>query len=339
MKGKWILLLAAVLLVIASAGSVFAQGAAAGEEKTLTLKFGHQISEKSAEGIAAQAFADKVAEKSGGSIEIVVFPGEQLGSAPVLLESVMIGTLDLAMVAGQFLGSYEPTMSMVNTPYFFKDPAAYREVLRSTGLGDRQVENLHDSGFTVVNTDRNFFRGDRLIASVKPIRGIDDFKGLRFRAFENDIYVTSYTKLGANVLVVPWGETYSALRQGTVESSCASIDQLYSTGFAEVCPYITWTKEYYTEVLMVANNDLWDKMSADQQRILTEAANEAGLVMEQEVAKSTRNDVERIEKEFNAEFITIDTTPLRDALIPYYYELESKGVIPAGVVDSILAQK
>jgi TRAP-type transport system periplasmic protein len=151
--------------------------------------------------------------------------------------------------------------------------------------------------------------------------------------------VTSYTKLGANVLVVPWGETYSALRQGTVESSCASIDQLYSTGFAEVCPYITWTKEYYTEVLMVANNDLWDKMSADQQRILTEAANEAGLVMEQEVAKSTRNDVERIEKEFNAEFITIDTTPLRDALIPYYYELESKGVIPAGVVDSILAQK
>jgi TRAP-type transport system periplasmic protein len=338
MKRRWFACAAAALMLLA-AGTLFCQAEAAEEGGALTLKFGHQISEKSAEGIAAQAFADLAAEKSGGSIEIVVFPGEQLGSAPVMLESVMIGTLDLAMVAGQFLGSYDATMSMVNIPYFFKDPATYREVLRSTGLGDRQVEKLRGAGFTLVNTDRNFFRGDRLIASVKPIRSIDDFKGLRFRAFENDIYVASYTKLGANVLVVPWGETYSALRQGTVESSCASIDQLYSTGFAEVCPYITWTKEYYTEVLMVANNDLWDSLSEEQQKILTEAANEAGIVMEREVAKSTRNDVERIEKEFGAQFISMDTAPLRDVLTPYYYELEQKGVIPDGVVDSILAQR
>lgn len=315
-----------------------AETSAVAKEPIVELKFGHQINANSAEGIAAQFFADKVKEKSNGEIEIIVYPSEQLGSASVMLESTMLGNVDIAMVAGQFLGSYEPTLSMVNTPYLFNSPEIYTDTLRSTGLMDKQEQSLRDSGFTIVNNDRNFFRGDRCIASVKPIRSAEDFKGLRFRTFENDIYVNSYTKLGTNPLVVPWGETFAALQQGTVEASCCSIDQLYSVGFAEICEFITWTKEYYTEVMMVANNNMWDELSPEHQQILREAANEAGLVMKDEVAKVAEKDVTRIEEELGAEFITIDTTPLRDILIPYYYELEEQGVIPEGAVDSVLAQ-
>lgn len=307
-------------------------------EPVVTLKLGHQIAETSPEGIAAQAFADMVKEKSNGEIEIIVYPQEQLGAAAVMLESVMLGTLDMTLVAGQFLGSYEPTMSMTNVPYLFKTPDAYRQVLTDTGLMETQKASFHDAGFTLVNTERNFFRGARCIASAKPIRSAEDLKGLRFRAFENDVYVTSYTKLGTTPLIVAWGETFAALQNNTVEASCCSIDQLYGMGFAQVCPYITWTKEYYAEVIMVANNGVWDKLSAEHQQILHDAANEAGRIMEAEVEKSTASDVERITTEHNAEFIEMDTTPLRDALVPYYYELEETGVLPKGTVDSVLSQ-
>lgn len=308
-----------------------------GVGKKITLNLGTQISETSPEGKAAQFFADEVYKQSGGMIEVVVFPSEQLGAAAVMLESVMLGNLDLALVAGQFMGSYEPTMSMVNVPYLFKSPEAYRDVLKNTGLIEKQHAAFHKAGFSIVNTERNFFRGNRLIASKKPIRSAEDLKGLRFRAFENDVYVSSYAKLGTTPMVIPWGETFAALQQKIVEASCCSIDQLYGIGFSQVCPYMTWTKEYYAEVVLVANNGLWDRLSSEQQTILRDAANAAGEAMAVEVAKATATDVDRVIKEYGVTFFEMDTTPLRDILIPYYYELEKKGVIPVGVVDSVLS--
>lgn len=340
MKRKALLV---VLIICLLGTSVFANGSTETkateikEQKKVTLKMGHQIAATSPEGIAAQKFADMVKEKSNGSIEIIVYPQEQLGAAAVMLDSTVLGTLDIAMVASQFLATYDKSFNMVNIPYFFANPDTYRKVLHDSGVDKTQIENLEAKGLHLVNTDRNFFRGDRLIASKKPISSIKDLEGLRFRTFENAIYVESYKRLKTNPLVVAWGETYAALQQNLVEASCCSIDQLYAMGFANVCPYMTWTREYYTEVSMVINSDVWGKLTPEQQKILTECANEAGNVMKSEIEKSTQADIDRIVKESGAKFTEMDTKPLRDALTPYYYELEAEGIVPKGVVDVILA--
>jgi tripartite ATP-independent transporter DctP family solute receptor len=327
--------LLSVLTLIFSA-AVFAAGTKESENAAIALKLGHQINEGSPEATAATAFANAVREKSKNRMGVTVFPGEQLGAAGVMVESAMLGTLDIALVAGQFLSGYDKTLNLVTIPYFFKDPATYQNVIAEAGLAEKQSKALSDKNLLLLNTKRNFFRGDRLIASKKPIRTVEDFKGLRFRTFENAVYVESYKRLGTNPLVVPWGETFSALKQGIVEASCGSIDQIYSMNFAEVCKYITWTYEYYTEVLMVMNKNTFSKLSPEYQQILIDAANAAGDVMKAEVEKSANRDIERI-KAKGAEFINMDTAPLRKTLIPYYYELEKGGTIPQGVVDKILA--
>lgn len=306
--------------------------------ETYSLKFGHVLAANAPESEIWQWFADEVNSRTSGGVEIIVYPNEELGSAAVQVESLKVGTIDLfCQGTTVFSGPTGiTTFNISSTPFLFGDSELYQTAMANSGLNDEQARQMNEAGLHIVNTERNFFRGARVLCSTKPIDSVEDLEGLRFRAYESDSYVGAYSALGANPLIVAWSETFSALQNGTVEAASSSVDQVASAMLHEVAPHMTWTYEYNTDVVLAANLNSWKKLPAEYQEIITQVANEAGDKMAESVAASTDEMVNELINEHGCTFYDIDTAALRAKLADFYEELANNGTIPASVLEYVL---
>lgn len=335
-------LAASVALSLAACGSSSASSAAStasssasASSKTITLKLGHQSATTVPEGEAMQWFADEVNTRTNGAVTIDIYPNEELGDAVTMVDMTKLGTCDLVLAAVGNVATYDSYFNIGAVPFLFKDNSIAAE-LNAGEIGQHEEASLQQNGLHIVNTARNFYRGPyRVLVSKKPVNSLDDIQGLRFRAYESQVYMNAWTALGANPIVIAWSETYSALQQGTVDAATSTIGQLNSVKFTEVAPYVTRINEYASEAVLIANSKKWDSLSDEQQQIITEVANEAGDKMSELLDTSVQKDIDEMAAG-GAVFSEIDTTPFREKLIDFYHSLEDDGTLPKGLVDQAL---
>ena len=314
---------------------------AGNNSEPIVLKLGHADADTTTDGQIMLLLAERVKERSNGELEILVYGGEQLGSATAQQESVQLGTLDITVYPDNtFSGLDSSLFGIASIPYLFQDNEAFTELIMNTGLADEQARVLRENNMVVLNTERNYFKGPwRVICSKKPIETLEDFQGLRFRAFENKQYIEAYDILGANPLVVAWGETYSALQQGTVEACAGNFSQIRGMGFTAEAPYVIRTNEYYSNILFVMNADKYESLSDEHKQILHDCINELHVDLEELQEASVEEDIKWMEENHNAVFTDLDTAPIREALRGYYESLEEEGILPPGTVEAAFAEE
>jgi tripartite ATP-independent transporter DctP family solute receptor len=306
-----------------------------GQVQTINLKYAFGDPPSSPDGLAAQMLADKIKERSNGAIELTLYPSEQLGGIPEMLEGVQLGTIDITNAPSVTFTSYSPVFGISGIPYLFRDNNIFSKLIIKTGLADKQHKVLEENGMTVLNLARNYFKGPyRVLFAKKPIRSLDDFTGLRFRSFGNKRYVRAYETLGANPIVIPWSEVYMSLKQGIVEAGACNMSQLRGMNFTEVAPYVTRTNEYYSNVLFVMNTEKFNSLTPEHQRILMESCDSSFADLQKLQKEALDEDIDWMKANHGAVFSQIDTNPIREKLKDYYYELEKEGVLPKGTVDS-----
>ena len=302
-----------------------------------TLKLGHQISGNAPEGLAADYFASQVREKTKGAVEVLVFPSEQLGTPAVMFEGTSVGIIDIAMLPCNQLTEYNAYFTAGSIPFLFPSNEFYVDMLYESNIAESEEQTFNENNMVLLNTARNFYRGPyRVIVSKKPVRKLDDIKGLRIRVFENAIYTKSWEILGANPIVLPWNETYMALMQGTVEAATVALSELPSTGFTEIMKYVSAIKEYNSEVVFLMNRDSFEKVPKEYQDIIIECANASGEFMANTEIELLQHDLNKMTAD-GVEFISIEREEFRQQLKEYYYELENEGYLPSGTVDRCFA--
>lgn len=332
----------------AAAETTAAEAAAAETEKAeeteaapveaVTLKFAVEMADETPEAIASYEFAEKVEEQTGGAVKIEVYTNGQLGEPATVIESAQMGNVDLLSLPASDFKSFDNIFGVEAIPYLYANNEAVIKVLKETGIADTQKQILADNGLTLLNEGRDYFRGPyRVLVSKKPVRSIEDLKGLRFRTFENKNYMTAYEILGANPIVIAWSETYMALQNGVAEAATSAIGSLKNQKLTEVAPYVTNVNEYVSSVLILASGSKYDSISEENKAILKKCADELGERAQELVNEGLEKDIEEM-KAAGAEFIDIDTKPAREALKDFYYTLEEDGTLPKGTVDVVLAQ-
>jgi TRAP-type C4-dicarboxylate transport system substrate-binding protein len=103
-----------------------------------------------------------------------------------------------------------------------------------------------------------------------------------------------------------------------------------------VAPHITRTNEYPQDVVITINEKRYQSLGPDLQKVLREAAFEAGEQATQMTYESVDRDSEKVKKG-GGKYYEINLKPFADKMEPYHKELESKGFISRGIVDKIRA--
>jgi tripartite ATP-independent transporter DctP family solute receptor len=237
----------------------------------VVIKLGHIAEPVHPYGQGADQFAKLVAEKSGGEMEVKVFPNSQLGGQKDLIEGLVFGTVDMALVGTAALGQFQPQISLFDLPFLFDDRAHAFRSLDTVGM--EIAKPLEARGIKMLSYMENGIR--HMTNNVRPIKVPADMKGLKIRVQTNKIHIEMIKALGASPTPMDLSELYSAMQQGTVDGQENPSAHIYTKRFYEVQKYASLTAHAYAPEPVLISMITWKKLTPKQQKIVQDAAKEA----------------------------------------------------------------
>lgn len=268
-KGKAV----AVLLVLAMVfGSVvFAAGTQQAGQEKFVLKFSCLENETHAQGVGLITFKAKIEELSGGQITVQnYFSGSlftQDGATPALIS----GQLELNYVSTQHTSEYLPEVAMFASTYMFKDYNHARTTFDSQ-VGKDLYKRISDNVNYVPLTA--YYNGSRQLnlRTRNPVVKPEDLRGIVLRMPNSATWIAAGESLGAKVTPLAYGEVYTALQTGTIDAQDNPMLATRTMKFYEVTNQISLTYHLIDFGFICVNKDVFNRMSAQQQDWMYQAA-------------------------------------------------------------------
>ena len=225
--------------------------------------------------VALDKFADLLSEKSGGKMTLKMYHSGTLGSQPDAIEQVRVGALEIANFSLGPLGPIVPEANVVSLPFIFKDTDHVWRVLDGKA-GEMISEGCAKKGLIVLAWydagARSFYN------SKKAINKPADVTGMKVRVMNNDLYSGMISALDGNPSPMAFAEVYQSLKTGVVDGAENNWPSYESTGHYEVAKYYSNSQHLIIPEILAINVDVYNKLSAGDQKILRAAAQESAVV-------------------------------------------------------------
>ncbi|OQO92012.1 C4-dicarboxylate ABC transporter substrate-binding protein [Saccharomonospora piscinae] len=310
MRSKRFLRGAAVLACLALGAC--GQGAATPGEQVYTWDMTVTTGESSTWYQAAQRFADTLERESDGRMRLRVFTGEQLSSGDPAagVEQLMSGDKDFSYNSTIIYAGIDPRFGAINAPFLYQN---HEEADRAIDGGAREAyEDLSaEFGVTMLGFGESGFR--QVTNNVRPIREPADLDGIKIRIPGIGLFTDVYRDLGANPTTMNFSEVFTSLQQGTIEGQENPMDVISSAGLAEVQEYLTIWNYVYDPLILGMNQELFESLSPDDRRIVTEAAEDAN-----EFQVQASRELEQAQIDEQSELM--DVTRLTDAQVERFQQ-------------------
>ncbi|MFD1880469.1 TRAP transporter substrate-binding protein [Paracoccus pacificus] len=293
-----------------------AAGVAAAQACDVTLRSSdtHPDGYPTVEGV--KFMAKQVEEKTNGRVCIEVFPSSQLGEEKDTIEQTQFGVIDMVRASFGSFNNIVPEAQLLSLPYLFRDvehmykvmdgPIGQETLVKAFEAHDLVPLAYYDGG------SRSFYN------SQKPIKSIDDLKGMKFRVMQSDVFVDMMGALGANATPMPYGEVYSAIQTGVIDGAENNYPSFDTSGHAEVAKYYTQDQHLMVPEVVAMSKLSWDKLSPEDQAIVRQAALDSVPVERKLWAEQEKASEEKV-KAAGVEIIKdIDKTPFIEAMVPVY---------------------
>lgn len=254
-------------------------------------------------------------ERTGGRLGIEVFHSAQLGQEKDTIEQTQFGVIDMNRVSlGPFNNIIEETQ-IPSLPFIFRstdhmhrvmDGPVGEEILAAFADHDLIGLAFYDGG------SRSFYNRE------KPIRSIEDLAGMKFRVMQSDLFVDMVAALGANATPMPYGEVYSSIQTGVIDGAENNWPSYESSGHFEVAKHYTLNQHLIVPEVLVMSKKTWDKLSAEDQAAVRQAARDSVPYMRKLWAEREAASEAKV-RAAGVEVITdIDKTPFIEAMKPVY---------------------
>jgi tripartite ATP-independent transporter DctP family solute receptor len=238
-----------------------------------TLTLGHGAAPGNPRTVAAQAFADMVAERTSGEVVVNIAGSEQLGNDVSMLTSMRTGALDLTANSQGAASGLVPEIAALGLPFIFKDAAQANQVLQGP-IGATLAEKFAGVGLIALDWWDNGIR--HTTNSKKSIETPADFSGMNIRTPADPVTVDIFQALGAATQQIPFGELYIALQQGVVDGQENPLANIASAKLFEVNKFITLTGHQWQSTPFLMSTFAQAKVTPEQLEIIKAAAKEAG---------------------------------------------------------------
>jgi TRAP-type C4-dicarboxylate transport system substrate-binding protein len=166
-----------------------------------------------------------------------------------------------------------PTMLISDWPFLYRDIGHAKKVW--TGPIAEEINTQFHAKFPTVYMIGWGPNSARTFTSNKKLTTVADFKGQKFRMPGNPIHVGIAENLGASAQVLPLGELFSALQTGVVDGQDNGMVTVISQNFYEVQKYLYETNHIVATLEIIVSADFIDKLPADLQKVVREAAKKA----------------------------------------------------------------
>ena len=258
------------LLATAAIACSLAIGAAPVLAADYTIRLSLDVREDNPKYEAAATFADLVEKKTGGAVEVALFPNSLLGGEAESAEGIRIGSLQMGILTSSVLSQWVPQVQVLDLPFIFESDA--HAVAINKPLTEALAGNFAENGFHLLGFTPN---GARAIISKTAISSPADAAGKKMRVIQNPLHVAVWKAVGANPVPIPAPEIYNSMETGVVDFFDNTASNYLTSRFFEVAPFYTKLNHIYAMGTWVISETFWNNLPAEYQTALTEAAGEA----------------------------------------------------------------
>ena len=254
-----------------------------------TLKMNVAAPDGSAQGVAAETFAQILEEDSGGHWRVEIAHAQTDADAVQTLERLLDGKADVDLRSVTDLQKLDGRLSAFSLPWLFADyQDADRRLFDGPGAESvcgwiREIGMeplaLAENGFLQVTNDR------------RPISAPADFRGLTIRVADNAQEAALFEIFGAEPVTLDWGETFSALQSGAILGQQNVLDAIRVAQVDCVQRYLTVWNACYDPLCLSVSAQLWESLSEEDRELFQTAAREACAA---EVAASRAREAETL---------------------------------------------
>ena len=253
-------------------------------------------------------------EKTDGRMGIQVFHSSQLGEEKDTIQQTQFGVIDINRVNLAPMNNIVPETQVPALPFLFRSIDHMHKVMDGE-IGDEILAAFepHDMiGLAYYDSGaRSFYNSQR------PINSPDDMKGMKIRVQQSDLFIAMMEALGANPTPMPFGEVYSSLQTGVIDGAENNFPSYYSTRHFEVAPHYSLTQHTMAPEVLVMSKKSWDKLSADDQQLIRDAAKQSVQKM-RELWNANEAESRQAVEQGGAKIVEVEKQPFIDAMQPVY---------------------
>ena len=302
----------------------------------IELKLAYFVGDQHAMSQWLIKWANNLEKDSGGRITVKRFPGSQMGPVQQHYDFVRTGQADVAwFLHGATPGRF-PLTELVQVPYLVGSAEIGTKVLNDSELRSKYLDAEH-KGVKVLLLLTH--QPGNVHTTKKPIRTVEDMKGLRIR-FASPTIRDFIAALGGTPVGVLPTEQVEQLQKGTIDGVFIDYG---GAGIAfkmgGVLKYSTEMYSYVSSFGVAMNPDFWNRLTPDLQGIVTKSMTgvekEVGEAWDgldvpgKKAIMDGGGEAIRLSPEENARFRKIGA----DVAEARVKELESKGMPARAIYD------
>ncbi len=228
-------------------------------------------------GNAGERWAELVKEKTGGKINIKMYPGTSLvgGDQTKEFTAIRQGAIDLSIGSTINWSPQIKELNLFSMPFLMPDYKAI-DALTQGEVGKELFKILSSKDVVPIAWGENGFR--ELSNSKRPIKTPDDLKGLKIRVVGSPLFLDTFTALGANPTQMSWADAVPALSAGAVDGqenplTIYTVAKLHSAANQK---NLTLWGYVADPLIFVVSKTVWESWKPEDQKIVREAAIQAG---------------------------------------------------------------
>lgn len=269
-----------------------------------------------------QAFVDAFNARCGPDYTISYYPAEQMLSFMEMLDGIRTGAAEMGVITPNFYSFDEPKLGVVELPFLFNNLDAHIEAIpQLKPLYAEILENQFNQKLLCLHN----YTGMALL-STKPVKTLEDWKGLLVQAISPSIASMVSTLGGSPVTGQPYTESYSLIEKGTVDAVITAPAAMRIFALTDVAGYMTAAYMVPAVHGFSINLNAWNALPKNIQKIMVEEAEKQSAYIDEWLKDEWLKDHEAIA----AAGVEIYTVP-QD-------ELERWKTICQPIIDQQLAQ-
>lgn len=271
----------------------------------------------------ANKFAEEVMRLSDGRIQMEVYENGTLGGDRELIESCMGGDVPFVLQNTAPQANFMPKLAIFDLPVAYTSIDQLRTTLDDATFMTMINKVYQDNGFRLLGMGD---QGFRVMTTNKKITSVNDFKGQKIRTMENKYHIAFWQAIGANPTPMTFSEVYIGLQQGTIDAQENPYEVVVSGKIYEQQDYIVQTNHLPHLLSLIVNDDFYQSLKKEDQKIVDEAAAIAKDYA-REQADARVADRLKIITDSGTQIVTMDQkmiAELREKATPVYEDIREQ---------------
>lgn len=273
----------------------FALMVSACSEQTITLHGAVQFADSHPYNQALLKFQELTKQYYGKPIEFVLHRNSELGLEKDYFAYMNQGiSVDYAIVSPSHMSTFSPAAPMMDMPFLFRDFDHWRKVLDADLLAPIAAQVAERADVMIIGYAGG---GVRNLIVNRPVRNMNELKGLKMRVMGAPIQTQTFQALGAAPTVIAYAEVYNAIQTGVIDAAENEAFGIEQMKFYEVGPYISQTAHTISVRPLCFSGKTFKRLPADLQAAILRAGKEAGVFARELEASGSRSLLERMNAE------------------------------------------